>query len=315
MLSLVVPCYNEQDNVQMFFDEVNRAFDGQVDDYELVFVNDGSKDDTIKVLKDIYQKHSEKCKIQILDFSRNFGKEAAMFAGLEKAKGDLVCVIDADLQQRPEVVLEMKSIMDANDELDCVTAYQEKRKEGKLVSKTKSAFYKLINKISEIDFVNGASDFRLMRRSMVDAVISMSEYHRFSKGIFSWVGFNIEYIPYEVAERYAGKSNWNTRKLLKYALEGIVSFSTAPLKLSTITGSISAMAALIYMIFVIIKKLAFGEVVQGYVTIVVLILFLGGVQLFSIGVLGEYLSRMYIQVKNRPIYILKEHLKNENDEK
>lgn len=314
MLSLVVPCHNEQENVQKFFEEVNRVFAGQVDDYEFVFINDGSSDNTGKLLKELY--HSQnRHKIQVLDFSRNFGKESAMYAGLEKSKGDLVCIIDADLQQRPEVVLEMLNVINANDELDCVTAYQEKRKEGKLITGMKSAFYKTINKISDIDFVNGASDFRIMRRSMVDAIINMSEYHRFSKGIFSWVGFNIEYIPYEVADRYAGKSNWSTSQLIKYALEGVVSFSTVPLKLSTFTGSLSAVAALIYMIIVIIKRLALGVEVPGYATIVVLILFLGGVQLFSIGVLGEYLSRMYIQVKNRPIYILKEHLKNDDEEK
>lgn len=312
-LSLIVPCYNEENNVKKFFDEVNKAFFGKVNDYEFVFVDDGSSDSTYKNLKSIYSENKMH-NIQVLSFSRNFGKESAIYAGLSKAKGDMVCLIDADLQQRPEVVLEMLDVMNSNEELDCVTAYQEKRKEGKAISAIKSCFYKLINKMAEVDFVNGASDFRLMKRSMVDAILQMTEYHRFSKGIFSWVGFNTEYIPYEVAERESGESKWGFRKLFKYALEGVISFSTFPLKISTIIGFFFSLISIIYLIVVVIQKLAFGIDIPGYATIIVLILLLGGLQLFSLGVMGEYLSKVYVQSKNRPVYILRKHL-GDDDEK
>lgn len=311
-LSLVVPCYNEEGNVEKFFSEVKRVFDGNVDDYEFVFVNDGSRDKTLVNLKKLYneQKDSD---IQVLSFSRNFGKEAAIFAGLNNAKGDMVCLIDADLQQRPEVVLEMLDIMNANEELDCVTAYQDKRKESKIMTSVKSLFYKIINGIAEVRFVNGASDFRLMKRAMVNAILEMTEYHRFSKGIFSWVGFNTEYMPYTVEERESGESKWGFRKLLKYAFEGIVSFTTFPLKLSAYVGFLSSIISIIYLLVVVVQKLAFGIDVPGYATIVVLVLLLGGLQLFSLGILGEYLSKIYVQVKNRPVYILKEHLGKDDE--
>ncbi len=310
-LSLVVPCYNEEGNVEKFYSEVKKAFEGKVEDYEFVFVNDGSKDETYNKLKKLYDEHKES-QIQVLSFSRNFGKEAAIYAGLNSVKGDLVCLIDADLQQRPEVVLRMLDVMQKNEEIDCVTAYQDERKESRLMTAMKSAFYKIINGIADVPFVNGASDFRLMKRKMVDAVIEMGEYHRFSKGIFSFVGFNTEYIPYTVEERESGESKWGFRKLFKYAIEGIVSFTTFPLKLSTYIGLFSSFASIIYLIVVVIQKLAFGINVPGYATIVVLVLLLGGLQLFCLGLLGEYLSKIYVQVKNRPIYILKEHLGNKD---
>lgn len=310
-LSLVVPCYNEEDNVEKFYLETEKVFKDKVDDYEYVFVDDGSRDKTLSNLKKLYDEKKAVSNIQVLSFSRNFGKESAIFAGLQNAKGDFICLIDADLQQRPEVVLQMLDIIENNDELDCVTAYQKKRKENKLMSSVKSAFYKLINKIAEVDFVNGASDFRLMRRCMAEALISMSEYHRFSKGMFSWVGFKNEYIPYEVAERESGTSKWGTRKLIKYALEGICAFSTAPLRISAYIGFISSLISVIYLVVVVIQKLFFGIDVPGYATMVVLVLFVGGVQMFCMGIIGEYLSKIYVQVKNRPIYILKEHIGKE----
>jgi glycosyltransferase involved in cell wall biosynthesis len=306
-LSLVVPCYNEQDNVAEFYKQVKKAFENKVDDYEFVFVDDGSNDKTYERLVELHNNHPES-NIQVLSFSRNFGKESAIYAGLSKAKGDMACLIDADLQQRPEVVLKMLDIINQNDELDCVTAYQEKRKENKLMSAVKSFFYKVINKIAEVDFVNGASDFRLMRRNMIDALLEMTEYHRFSKGLFSWVGFKTEYIAYEADERLTGSSKWGTGKLIKYALEGIFAFSTAPLRFSTYIGLFSSVAAIVYLIVVVLQKLVGGIDIPGYATVVVLILFLGGIQLFSLGIVGEYLSKMYVQTKNRPIYILKNHL-------
>ena len=306
-LSLVVPCYNEEANVKRFFDEVNKVFENKVENFEFVFVNDGSKDGTYPELKKLY-KENPTSDIQVLTFSRNFGKEAAIYAGLSNAKGDMVCIIDADLQQRPEVVLEMLAEIEKDDSLDCVAAYQENRKESKTLSGLKSAFYKVINKITDVDFVNGASDFRLLKRTMVDAILEMTEYHRFSKGIFSWVGFNTKYIPYTVEERQFGETKWSYGKLFKYAFDGIISFSTFPLKLATGVGLVTAFASIIYLFVVVLQKLIFGIDVPGYATIVVLVLFLGGMQLFCLGILGEYLSKIYVQVKNRPIYILKEHL-------
>lgn len=306
-LSLVVPCYNEEASVKRFFDEVNKVFENKVENFEFVFVNDGSKDGTYPELKKLY-KENPTSNIQVLTFSRNFGKEAAIYAGLSNAKGDMVCIIDADLQQRPEVVLEMLGEIEKDDSLDCVAAYQENRKESKTLSGFKSAFYKVINKITDVDFVNGASDFRLLKRTMVDAILEMTEYHRFSKGIFSWVGFNTKYIPYTVEERQFGETKWSYGKLFKYAFDGIISFSTFPLKLATGVGLVTAFASIIYLFVVVLQKLIFGIDVPGYATIVVLVLFLGGMQLFCLGILGEYLSKIYVQVKNRPIYILKEHL-------
>lgn len=311
-LSLVIPCYNEEENIDRLYDEVVKAFSNCTFDYEFVFVDDGSKDNTYKKLCELYKAHKES-NIQVLSFSRNFGKESAMYAGLTKAKGEKVCIIDADLQQRPEIVLNMLEVMNSDDEIDCVTAYQEKRKENKLMSSIKSAFYKIINKISDVNFVNGASDFRLMKRSMVDAVINMTEYHRFSKGIFSWLGFNVRYIPYSAEKRTSGKTKWSLKKLIKYALEGIFAFSTTPLRISAYIGFFTSLISIIYLIVIIIQKLCFGIDVPGYATIVVLVLLIGGIQLFCQGIIGEYLSKTYLQVKNRPVYILRKHL-DDNDE-
>ena len=311
MLSLVVPCYNEEGNVEKFFSEVTRVFEGQVEDYEFVFVNDGSKDKTYQRLKAVHAASPKN--VQVLSFSRNFGKESAIYAGLSHAKGDLVCLIDADLQQRPEVVLEMLGVLNSNPDLDCVTAFQEKRKEGKIMSAFKSLFYKIINKVSDVNFVNAASDFRLMKRNMVDAILQMTEFHRFSKGIFSYVGFNTEYIPYTVAERESGESKWGFRKLLRYAMEGILSFSTAPLKISTYLGLTCSFASIVYLIFVIIQKLAFGIPVPGFATLAVIVLFVGGIQLFCLGVLGGYVAKMYVQGKKRPIYILRDRIDSDPD--
>ena len=313
-LSLVIPCYNEEDNIERFFNEVNNFFFYNIDDYEFIFINDGSKDNTYKKLKDLYV-NNPTYNIQVLSFSRNFGKEAGIYAGLKASKGDYVCIIDADLQQHPQVVLKMLKEIEKDDDIDCVAAYQEERNEGAILTKFKSAFYKIINKLAEVDFVNGASDFRLLNRKMVDAVLSMSEYHRFSKGIFSWVGFNTKYISYKANERESGESKWSFLKLFKYAIDGIIAFSTLPLRLSIATGFVTAIISIIYLIVVILQKLIQGIDVPGYATIIVLILFLGGMQLFCLGILGEYLAKVYVQSKNRPIYILKEHLgkDDEND--
>lgn len=313
-LSLVVPCFNEEENVKEFYRCVKDCFDGKIEteDYEFVFVDDGSRDNTLCELKKLSAGVSEN--IQVISFSRNFGKESAIYAGMTRARGDMVCIIDADLQQRPEVVLQMMELLDTKPELDCVAAYQERRKEGKGISFAKTVFYKLIDKMAEVDFVNGASDFRLMRRTMVNAVLSMTEYHRFSKGIFSWVGFNTEYIPYEVAEREHGESKWNTRKLIKYAVEGMVAFSTAPLKIGTGIGFVFSILSMVYLVVVVIQKIFFGIDVPGYATIIVLILLLGGLILFCLGIIGEYVAKMYVQIKNRPIFIEREYFENKDAE-
>lgn len=315
-LSLVVPCYNEEGNVEKFFNEVNRVFmDNGIIDYEFVFINDGSFDSTMQNLKKLYDEYKDSYNLQIISFSRNFGKESAIYAGMSKAVGDMICLIDADLQQRPEVVVEMLREMEKDDSIDCVTAYQNERNENKLISVCKTLFYKVINRISDVEFVNGASDFRLMKRNMVNAILEMSEYHRFSKGLFSYVGFNTKYIPYHAAQRESGESKWNFRSLFKYALEGIFAFSTAPLKLATYMGLISTFSSIIYLIVAIILQLLNGSNISGCSVAVILILLIGGIQLISLGVLGEYISKIYVQVKNRPIYILKEYLSNVDKDK
>lgn len=304
-LSLVVPCYNEQDNVQLLYSACKDVFSDKLDNFEVVFVNDGSRDNTWKELKELYEKERN---IKLVNFSRNFGKEAAMYAGLQKAVGDYVTIIDADLQQRPETVLKMVEFLDNNDDFDCVVAYQDERKEGKLLSFYKKCFYKLINAVCEIDFRSGASDFRTFRHNMVESILEMKEYFRFSKGIFSWVGYNVHYMPYIAEERNAGKTSWSFRKLFKYAMEGILAFTTFPLKLATYAGGICSFLSLLYMVIVIIQKLAFGIDIPGYPTLIVLILFIGGIQMILLGIIGLYISKMYIEGKRRPIYIAKEYL-------
>ena len=229
-LSLVVPCYNEEGNIRAFYTEAKRVFDAEDYEYEIIFVNDGSRDKTQEELEKVYNLHETNIVIEM--FSRNFGKEAAIYAGFQKASGDLVTVIDADLQQRPEIVVKMVKILLENEEYDCVAAYQEERHEGKMVGGLKNMFYKIINKTSEIEFYPGASDFRTFRRTVVDAILSLPEYHRFSKGIFSWVGFNTCYIPYIAEERNAGETKWSVSKLFKYAIEGFISYTTFPLKIN-----------------------------------------------------------------------------------
>lgn len=308
-LSLIVPCYNEEGNVEKFFDLVTEVFDGKVENYEFVFVNDGSRDGTREKLKSLYLHKNEKKNIQYLSFSRNFGKEAAIYAGLAKAKGDLMCIIDADLQQRPEVVLEMLDIIEKNDDIDCVTAYQQERKEGKAISSLKSIFYKGINKISEVEFVNGASDFRLFRRNVAEALLQMKEYHRFSKGMFSFVGFNTEYIPYTVQERESGESKWSLKKLIKYAFEGIFAFSTAPLKISAATGIVFVLLSLVLFLSSYFTAIEIETIML--LRIISAVFFVGGAILLNLGIIGQYLAKMYVQGKDRPVYILKEHFDNE----
>ena len=301
-LALIIPCYNEELNIEPFYQEIMKKLNKIK--LELIFINDGSKDKTAEKLKYVADKSIVPTKI--INFSRNFGKESAMYAGLQNACGDLVSIIDADLQQDPAIVKKMVEMLDANPDIDCVCACQEDRHEGKITAACKNAFYKIADKFTEISFQSGASDFRTFRKSVRDALLSMSEFHRFSKGLFSWVGFNTVYIPYTAKERQSGKSSFNFIKLMKYAFEGIIAFSTAPLKFASVLGSLATLFSIIYAIITIIRKLVSHINVDGFTQLVILITFIGGIQLFTIGIIGEYLARNYIQAKNRPIYIAKE---------
>ena len=305
-LSLVVPCYNEAENVAAFQDAVISAFEGCGYDYEIVFIDDGSKDATLHNLKKLYA--AQKCPVKVVSFSRNFGKEAGLYAGLQHASGEYISLIDADLQQRPEIVRDMVEILDSQPEYDVVAAYQDRRGEGKVLSFFKKSFYCIINKLSDVTLQPDASDFRTFRRSVRDSILELGEYHRFSKGIFAWVGYETRFIPYTACERAAGKSKWNFWKLMEYAIEGIIGFSTAPLRLATVLGGVAGISAVLYLIWVILEKLIRGIDVPGYATIIVLILFFGSVQLFCIGIIGEYVGRIFEQSKDRPIYIAKEVL-------
>lgn len=305
-LSLVVPCYNEAENVKPFQEAVMNAFSDCGYEYEIVYVDDGSRDATLHNLKKLHK--AQECPVKVVCFSRNFGKESGIYAGLQHSCGDYVCIIDGDLQQRPEIVRQMVSILDEKPEYDIVAAYQDGRKENKLISLFKSGFYRIINRLSNVNLKHDASDFRTMRRSVVESILSLGEYHRFSKGIFAWVGFDTYFIPYQVCDRNAGKSKWGFRKLMNYAIDGMIGYTTKPLKMATFLGVLTAFAALAYLVVVVLQKLIAGIAIPGYATIIVLILFLGGMQLLCIGFIGEYVGRIFEQSKDRPIYIAKEIL-------
>ena len=304
-LSLVVPCYNEAENVSLFQDAVIQAFDGCGYDYEIVFVDDGSKDATLHNLKKLHA--AQKCPVKVVSFSRNFGKEAGIYAGMEHASGEYISLIDADLQQRPEIVRDMVKILDEQPQYDVVAAYQDRRNESKILTFFKKSFYTLINKLSTVKLQPDASDFRTFRRSVAESIIAMTEYHRFSKGIFAWVGFDTCFIPYTACPRAAGTTKWNFRKLFNYALEGIIGFSTAPLRLSVYLGVFTAVAAMIYLIIVVLEKLIAGIDIPGYATIIVLILLLGSMQLFCIGIIGEYVGKIFEQSKTDPYMFPKKY--------
>lgn len=308
-LSLVIPCFNEEGNVKKFFAETEKAFAGESFDYEYVFVNDGSRDGTLAALKDLL---NENANIRIVSFSRNFGKESAIFAGLGHAVGEYTSIIDADLQQRPEVVLEMVHILDAKPEVDCVGAYQAERKEGGLLTFFKSAFYTLINRLTEIPFTHDASDFRTFRTPVKEAILQMREYHRFSKGIFAWVGFNNEFIPYKVCERESGTSKWSFFKLFKYAIDGIVSFTVKPLLVPTVTGALFGAGSVIYYIVALISALC-GKGWCASALLAATVFFVGGIILLSLGIMCEYLSKIYLESKHRPIYLAREIIEKEKE--
>ena len=303
-ISIIVPCFNEEESLPLFYAEMEKIKFQLNDHFEYIFINDGSKDRTLAILRELNQKNNS---VRYLSFSRNFGKEAALYAGLKHATGDLVTVMDADLQDPPELLLTMKSMLEANPDLDCVGTRRTTREGEPLIrSFFAKMFYKLINKISQVEMVDGARDFRLMRRQMVEAILEVSEYNRFSKGIFAWVGFKTEYLEYKNVERVAGKTSWSFWQLLNYSLEGIVNFSDAPLTIAFLGGVVACLLAFFFIMIVIIRTLIFGDPTSGWPSMVSIILFLGGFQLLTIGILGKYIGKIFMETKKRPIYVVKE---------
>lgn len=308
-ISFVIPCYNEEGNVKVLYEAIKEAYKNRKYNIELIFVNDGSKDNTLKELKEI-EKICEYT-IKIISFSRNFGKEAVLFAGLNAATGDYTVLIDADMQQPPSLTIKMAELLDTCEEYDCVCYYQETRIENKIVSGLKKMFYKLMNKMSDVELKQGASDFRMFRKEVKNAILSLEERCRFTKGIFSWIGFNTYYLPYTPAERQSGVSKWNIRKLFKYAFDGIIAFSTKPLKITAFLGLLLTVISSIYLIVVLIQKLFFSINTPSHVLIILCVILIGGVQLLCSGIICEYISKIYVETKKRPIYIVKEKITND----
>lgn len=303
LLSLIVPCYNEQEALPLFYKECTAVADRMGCDYELILVNDGSADGTLAVMKDLAGQDSH---VVYLSLSRNFGKEAAMYAGFCNAKGDYVAVMDADLQDPPELLPRMLEKLQSG-EYDCAAARRVSRAgEPRVRSWFARLFYKGINRISDTQIVDGARDFRLMKREMADAIVAMSEYNRFSKGMFGWVGFRTCWLPYENVERAAGKTKWSFWGLMKYAMDGVVSFSQAPLSFVSWAGLIMTAFAFFMLAFVVIRKLIFGDPVAGWASTMSVIIFVSGLQLFCLGVIGQYLAKTYLETKRRPHFIISE---------
>lgn len=302
-ISIVIPCYNEEETIAIIYKELVQV-DRKLQDFyfEYIFINDGSTDDTLLKLRQL----SKKQNVHYLSFSRNFGKEAALYAGLKEANGDYVTVMDADLQDPPELLIEMVRILEQG-EYDCVgTRRINRRGEPSIRSWFARKFYQLINHIGEVEMVDGARDFRLMTRQMVDSVLELSEYNRFSKGLFAWVGYNTKYLEYENRERVAGQTSWSFWSLFKYSIDGIVNFSEAPLNLVSFVGAFSCFASIIAMIFIVVKTLIFKDPTSGWPSLVCIILFIGGIQLLCLGIVGKYISKIFLETKKRPIYIVKE---------
>ncbi|WP_290032936.1 glycosyltransferase family 2 protein [Ligilactobacillus cholophilus] len=304
-LSIIVPCYCEEESIPLFYEAVEKVAPKLKDiDLEYWFIDDGSKDNTLKELRALQAKDPDH--VHYASFSRNFGKEAGLYCGLQQATGDYVAVMDVDLQDPPELLPKMLSYIESGD-YDCVGTRRVNRKgEPPIRSFFAHMFYKLINKISDTEIVDGARDYRLMTRQMVDAILSMSEYNRFSKGIFSWVGFRTKYLEYTNQERVAGKTSWNFWSLLKYSIDGIVSFSQTPLDIASYVGLFSSVCSVIGIIFVIIRKLLYGGSAFGWASLVCIFLFIGGIQLLCLGIVGKYIGKIFMEVKKRPVYILKE---------
>ena len=315
-ISIIIPCYNEEEAIPVYYETMVRQMDEMEEQqkvqFELIFVDDGSKDHSLFEMRRLAQKDM---RCRYLSFSRNFGKEAAMYAGLQAAKGDYVTVMDVDLQDPPSLLPKMYAMLQSGT-CDCVAARRSSREgEGKIKSFLSNAFYGVINRLSKTEIVSGARDYRLMSRKMVDAVLEMSEYNRFSKGIFSWVGFKTKWFAYQNVERVAGQTKWNFWSLFKYSIEGIVGFSTQPLVMAALAGVIFCLAAFVGIIFVVVRALIFGDPTAGWPSMVCIMLLCSGVQLFCLGIVGEYLAKTYLEVKHRPIYITRETEQDRDERK
>ena len=300
-LSLVVPCYNEQEALPIFYRETKKVMESMDCDYEMIFVNDGSKDGTLELLKEFAKEDTH---VTYIGFSRNFGKEAAMYAGFCNVTGDYAAVMDADMQDPPALLPEMTRILESGEYDSIATRRVSRKGEPVVRSFCARCFYKLIRRISDADIVDGARDFRMMTRDMVNSVLALSEYNRFSKGIFGWVGYRTKWLEYENIERTAVETIWSFWKLLAYSLDGIVNFSNVPLMISSYLGILMTFISFVAIIFIIVRKLIFGDPVSGWPSLVCIITFVGGIQLFCMGIMGQYLSKTYMEVKKRPHYII-----------
>ena len=301
LLSIVVPCFNEESSVEIFFREIEKTL-GEIN-FEIIFIDDGSKDNTLTNIKKIANDNTN---IKYISFSRNFGKESALYAGLKNSKGNLVCVMDVDLQDPPELLPQMIEIIE-NEDYDIVATRRVSREgEPKIRSLFARLFYKFFNKLSQVDLVDGARDYRLMTRQVIDSILELNEYNRFSKGLFQWIGYNTKWLEYKNIERVSGETSWSFFGLVSYSIEGITAFTTAPLSISTFFGIILSFIAFILIFFIILKNILYSDPVAGWTSTICGILLLGGIQLFSIGILGKYLEKTYLEIKNRPIFIVKE---------
>lgn len=300
-ISIIVPCYNEEETVQIFNEEIKKVISNY--EYEIIFVDDGSSDNTLKIIKNISEEDEH---IKYLSFSRNFGKEAAIFAGLDKSRGDYVVIMDVDLQDPPRLIPKMYDVLE-QDEYDCVRTRRTTRKGEPIIrSFFADLFYKLINKFSKVKIVNGARDFIMMKRSMADSILALPEYNRFSKGLFSWVGFKTKWLEYENEQRSAGTTKWSFWKLFLYSIEGIVAFTTAPLAIATVMGLLFCLISFLLIIFIFVRTMIWGDPTSGWPSMICIISLIGGIQLFCLGIMGEYISKIYLESKNRPIYIIRE---------
>ncbi len=303
LLTLIVPCYNEQESLPLFYKEAAKILQSMGCPYELLFINDGSTDQTLQMLKELAQTDSH---VYYLSFSRNFGKESAIYAGFRNAHGGYVAVMDADLQDPPSLLPQMLALIQSGEYDSVATRRVTRENEPPIRSWFARRFYQLINRISDADIVDGARDFRLMKREMVDAILSMGEYNRFSKGIFGWIGFRTCWLPYKNVERVAGETKWNFWKLFKYAIDGIINFSQMPLHIASWFGIFMTFIAFFMLAFIIVRRLVFGDPVMGWASLICVIIFIGGIQLFCFGIMGQYIAKTYMETKKRPHYILSE---------
>lgn len=311
LISLVVPCYNEEESLPAFFEETSRVIDAMRAEhadasFELVFVDDGSSDGTLAVVRDAAARGEAPAEVRWVSFSRNFGKEAALLAGLRAARGDYVATLDADLQDPPALLPEMYRILLEEDYDNVATRRVDRAGEPPVRSFCARAFYRIINRLSDADIVDGARDYRLMRRRMVDGILELGEYNRFSKGIYGWVGFKTRWLPFENVERVAGETKWSFWGLFRYSLEGIVAFSTAPLSAASLIGVVLCFLALVFALVIVVRTLMFGDPVAGWPSLACIVLFVGGLQLACLGIIGQYLAKTYLETKGRPVYLIRE---------